>query len=775
MKKALYRAFRPTTFDEVLGQDAIVRVLKNQIRTGQPGHAYLFAGTRGTGKTSCAKIFSRAVNCLHPHDGNPCNECENCRAILEETTLDVVEMDAASNRRIDDIRELKEHVIYPPSKLKYKVYIIDEAHMITREAFNALLKIMEEPPAHLIFILATTNPDQIPDTILSRLQRYEFKRLDPSAIEQNILHIAGALHLEVEPAALHAMTLSADGAMRDALSLMDQVLAEGAPVIREETVRKILGTVGPETLHQLATLALSDNLPGLLSFSQQIIKSGKDPQNLIKELIDYFRLLLLVKGLGQTDSLPIAPAQAAAMAALVKDQPLDRLVDSLELLLAGEDRLRRSDFSEAILQATLVKLVNYVDEKSILSRLALVEAKLKTIERWQIPEHLVRNEVLHYLEEVDPSTFFAGLAAKGAVAGDAPAKEGAAKATAAPAKEAPAKTVVAEDAPAKAVVAEDASAGLPSSDGVAKAAAAVPMAGPVAKPAAHPEAKSAAQPVTEPAAENVAEPVVEAPKKNGPQPLIARDSDRWLTENAGLLRQKVEERHIVQAFLFMKYQGLVCLGYDLLLVYNDPLIAGVVQASEREIAEIFQELLGPAYHLRISTDNYAQLKEKERQWRAQDSSSPGNAMPSDHPAPSAAPVPAQPSSSHAKRATDHADAPPAPPSWAAEDASDAAPYLEPDFPAAPSLPETPSDEAPPAPATDVGSPAKAASKPHTDSAAPADEAPPTPATDAGSPAKAASEPHTDSAAGVQAFEPQDEPDPLEKIRAAIPANLLEIR
>lgn len=744
MKKALYRAFRPTTFDEVLGQDAIVRVLKNQIRTGQPGHAYLFAGTRGTGKTSCAKIFSRAVNCLHPHDGNPCNECENCRAILEETTLDVVEMDAASNRRIDDIRELKEHVIYPPSKLKYKVYIIDEAHMITREAFNALLKIMEEPPAHLIFILATTNPDQIPDTILSRLQRYEFKRLDPSAIEQNILHIAGALNLEVEPAALHAMALSADGAMRDALSLMDQVLAEGAPVIREETVRKILGTVGPETLHQLATLALSDNLPGLLSFSQQIIKSGKDPQNLIKELIDYFRLLLLVKGLGQTDSLPIAPAQAAAMAALVKDQPLDRLVDSLELLLAGEDRLRRSDFSEAILQATLVKLVNYVDEKSILSRLALVEAKLKTIERWQIPEHLVRNEVLHYLEEVDPSTFFAGLAAKGAVAGkegavagDAPDKEGAAKATAAPAKDAPSKAVVAEDAPA----------GLPSSDGVAKAAAAVPMAGPVAKPAAHPEAKSAAQPVTEPAAENVAEPVVEAPKKNGPQPLIARDSDRWLTENADLLRQKVEERHIVQAFLFMKYQGLVCLGHDLLLVYNDPLIAGVVQASEREIAEIFQELLGPAYHLRISTENYAQLKEKERQWRAQDSSSPGNAMPSDHPAPSAAPVPAQPSSSHAKRATDHADAPPAPPSWVAEDTSDAAPYLEPDFPAAaPSLPETPSDEAPPALATDVGSPANASS-----------------------------EPHTDSAAAGQAFEPQDEPDPLEKIRAAIPANLLEIR
>ena len=190
MQKALYRAYRPQTFDEVVGQDAIVTALKNQIMTGQIGHAYLFAGTRGTGKTSCAKIFARAVNCLDSHDGNPCNACAHCRAILDETTMDVVEMDAASNRGIDDIRELRETVIYPPAQVRYKVYIIDEAHMITKEAFNALLKIMEEPPSHLIFILATTEPERIPATILSRVQRYEFKRIEPEVIAKRLAMVA---------------------------------------------------------------------------------------------------------------------------------------------------------------------------------------------------------------------------------------------------------------------------------------------------------------------------------------------------------------------------------------------------------------------------------------------------------------------------------------------------------------------------------------------------------------------------------------------------------
>ena len=225
MAKALYRQYRPKTFDKVLGQDRVVNVLKNQVKLNKISHAYLFAGERGTGKTSCAKIFAKAINCLNPVDGSPCGKCENCLAIEEETTIDVVEMDAASNRRIDDIRNLKDNVIYPPNKLKYKVYIIDEAHMITREAFNALLKIMEEPPSHLVFILATTEIEKIPQTILSRLQRFEFNKIGRKEIYQQISQILIDKNISMNDDAINLIIKKSNGAMRDALSLLDQVLS----------------------------------------------------------------------------------------------------------------------------------------------------------------------------------------------------------------------------------------------------------------------------------------------------------------------------------------------------------------------------------------------------------------------------------------------------------------------------------------------------------------------------------------------------------------------
>ncbi len=381
MKKALYRAFRPKTFDEVLGQDHITRILKNQIRSGNPGHAYLFAGTRGTGKTSCAKIFARAVNCLNPKDGNPCNECENCKAILNETTMDVVEMDAASNRRIDDIRELKEHVIYPPASLKYKVYIIDEAHMITKEAFNALLKIMEEPPQHLIFIMATTDPDQIPVTILSRLQQFEFKRLDMESIEKNIENIANVLGLRVEPDARHAMAIAADGAMRDALSLMDQVLSGGETEIREETVRRVLGTIGYEATDRLVRAIFSDDLSGLMGISQDILARGKDPQVLMRECVEYYRLLMLAKGLGEEAyGLPPDPFQKNALLETSSMADMERILDGLDLLTSTEKLLKKSDFAQALVQASLVKLVNYASEDRLESRIVRLERKIEKLE-----------------------------------------------------------------------------------------------------------------------------------------------------------------------------------------------------------------------------------------------------------------------------------------------------------------------------------------------------------------------------------------------------------
>lgn len=552
MKKAIYRAFRPKTFDQVLGQDHITRVLKNQIRSGQPGHAYLFAGTRGTGKTSCAKIFARAVNCLHPVDGNPCNECENCKAILDETTLDVVEMDAASNRRIDDIRELKEHVVYPPSQLKYKVYIIDEAHMITREAFNALLKIMEEPPDHLIFILATTDPDQVPDTILSRLQRYEFKRLDIPSIEKNIRHIAGELDLTVEDSALHAMAIAADGAMRDALSLMDQVLAGGGKTVDEETVQAILGTVGYQSMSEMVAAIFQNRLSQTLSLSQDLLDQGKDPHTFIKELVEYFRLLLLVKGMDQKDKLPLDPAQVRELQDLVDGVEMDRIIDSLSLLLETEEVLRRSDFSEAVFQAGLVRLVNYVDRKSLASRLAALEEKAETIQRWETPRALVREEVDKAIRTMDLTALAAGT--KSGIPG--PKEEEAFE----PASPAPQDLPGPEPEPTS----------------------------PVSQDLSGPEPELAPTP---------------APEREAVPSSVEGNPMAWLRDHEDKLLDYFSARNSVPAYLFKKYDDLVSLGKDLYLVYTHETLGPIMKKEyEEAVAQAFREILGPDYRLYISLE-----------------------------------------------------------------------------------------------------------------------------------------------------------------------------
>lgn len=241
MRQALYRKYRPKTFEEVYGQDNIVNILRNQIKNNKISHAYIFSGTRGTGKTSTAKIFAKAVNCLDLEFGIPCNKCQNCIAIQEESSMDIVEMDAASNRGIEDIRQLREQVIYPPTLLRYKVYIIDEAHMITNEGFNALLKIMEEPPKHLIFILATTEIEKIPNTILSRTQRFEFKSLSIKDIKTQIKNILNIEGVSMEERAVEVIGTVASGAMRDALSVLDQVISIGKDVINVDDVYDLLG------------------------------------------------------------------------------------------------------------------------------------------------------------------------------------------------------------------------------------------------------------------------------------------------------------------------------------------------------------------------------------------------------------------------------------------------------------------------------------------------------------------------------------------------------
>lgn len=398
MKKALYRRFRPLTFDKVLGQDSITGVLKNQVKSGTPGHAYLFSGGRGTGKTSCAKIFARAVNCLHPVDGNPCNECANCRAILEETTMDVVEMDAASNRGIDDIRELRDQVKYPPAQVKYKVYIIDEAHMITNEAFNALLKIMEEPPAHLIFILATTEEDKIPLTILSRLQRYEFKRLEPALIEQHLYEVGEEIQVTIEPDAARAIAREADGAMRDALSYLDQLVGAGTQQIDKALVDRILGTVESENLEELTALVFQEKISEALSLSQKILKEGKDASTLLREWIEYMRRLLLIKGLeGKEGYLDQSRESQERMTKLVEEVSLRRIADTLDLLMEGEGRMRKSDYGEALLESLVVQLIHRDSLRNWESRLRLVEEKLHLVEAWKKPENLVHAALLQEL------------------------------------------------------------------------------------------------------------------------------------------------------------------------------------------------------------------------------------------------------------------------------------------------------------------------------------------------------------------------------------------
>lgn len=293
---ALYRKYRPKTFDQIVGQKAIVQALKNQVRYGQIGHAYLFCGTRGTGKTSTAKVFARAVNCLHPVDGNPCNECELCRE--SESGFNLIEIDAASNNSVDDIRTLREEVQYTPSKGKYKVYIIDEVHMLSASAFNALLKTLEEPPEHVIFILATTDPQKLLPTIVSRCQRYNFKRITTDEIKDRLQEVCQKENIQATDSALHYIAALSDGGMRDALSLLDQCHSYYMDEdITLPKVQDVLGAVD-DSIYTDMTQGLADsNVRGLLVSVEKAFDDGRDAQQFIDGWIRYLRNALVIKTL----------------------------------------------------------------------------------------------------------------------------------------------------------------------------------------------------------------------------------------------------------------------------------------------------------------------------------------------------------------------------------------------------------------------------------------------------------------------------------------------
>ena len=291
---ALYRKFRPTNFDEVKGQDHIVTTLKNQMRTGRIGHAYLFCGTRGTGKTTVAKILAKAVNCEHPVDGEPCGECEVCKSIADGSSMNVIEIDAASNNGVDNIREIKEQVQYSPASGKYKVYIIDEVHMLSIGAFNALLKTLEEPPEYVIFILATTEVHKIPITILSRCQRYDFHRITADTIKKQLSDLMAQEQVDAEEKALEYVARMADGSMRDALSLLDQCIAFYlGEKLTYDNVLEVLGTVDIQVYSDLLDMILVQDVLGVMDLLEDVAKQGREWSQFITDFLWYLRNLLL--------------------------------------------------------------------------------------------------------------------------------------------------------------------------------------------------------------------------------------------------------------------------------------------------------------------------------------------------------------------------------------------------------------------------------------------------------------------------------------------------
>lgn len=378
MYQALYRQYRPKNFYEVLGQKHITTTLKNQIQKGNIGHAYLFSGTRGTGKTSTAKIFSRAVNCLNLQDGNPCNECEICKGILNGSIMDVIEMDAASNNSVEDIRELREKVIYPPSRAKYKVYIIDEVHMLSKSAFNALLKTLEEPPKHLIFILATTEPEKLPQTILSRCQRFDFKRVSTLDILENMTNISEKLNIKIEDRVFSLIARNADGAMRDALSLLDQCISFSGDELTYEDAINILGITNSDLVLNLTDNIIEKKLEEALGEIDKIIQDGKDILQFIKDITYHFRNLMIVKSSKNPEELmEIDEETMGRYLNQSKDITLRFILNALDILTNADEKAKWSTQPRIILEMAIIQIVKLDEKFSLEERVKKLEMGIR--------------------------------------------------------------------------------------------------------------------------------------------------------------------------------------------------------------------------------------------------------------------------------------------------------------------------------------------------------------------------------------------------------------
>ncbi len=392
--QAIYRKFRPKIFDDVLGQEHVTRTLKNQIMSNNIAHAYLFSGIRGTGKTSTAKIFARAVNCLNNHEGNPCNECEICISILDETNMDVIEMDAASNNGVDDIRELRDKVMFLPVKSKYKVYIIDEVHMLSKGAFNALLKTLEEPPEHLLFILATTEPQKIPPTILSRCQRFDLKRINADIIVENMKKICNELEIKYEEKALKLIAANSEGAMRDAQSILDRCISFNSQV-DYDTVINLLGTVNYQVVLEAVEAIVDKNIVKAMSLVDNILNSGKEITFFLDELIICFRNMLIMKTTNSSDNLMrISEDETNEIIELNKKISVEEIVKIIEELSIAQSECKKALNPRVLLETKLIKMlhnVHYVNLDELVKRIKNIENTLNG--NYQPKDALIKREI----------------------------------------------------------------------------------------------------------------------------------------------------------------------------------------------------------------------------------------------------------------------------------------------------------------------------------------------------------------------------------------------
>lgn len=382
MYQVLYRKWRPQTFSEVYGQPAVTTALKNELRTGRLAHAYLFTGSRGTGKTSCAKILAKAVNCLSPKDGDPCNECDNCRGIDAGTILDVVEIDAASNNGVDNIRDLRDEVNFSPSIAKYRVYIIDEVHMLSAGAFNALLKTLEEPPEHVIFILATTEVHKLPATILSRCQRFDFGRIPAEEISARLKYVAEQEQFTLTDDAALLIARLADGGLRDALSLLDQCLSRSHD-ITASLVAEATGMAGREYLFRLARAIRQQDGAAALTLLNSLYEGSKDMERLCVEMVDFYRNLMIMKSVDNPGALIImSPEELTELRQEAEALSLESILHIMDILQRTLDRLKGGVSRRVEMETTVLRLCDPrldTTPESLLRRIEALETRPMTV------------------------------------------------------------------------------------------------------------------------------------------------------------------------------------------------------------------------------------------------------------------------------------------------------------------------------------------------------------------------------------------------------------